>query len=166
LALPCDSCLERVDDVLHRAVTVLAPCSVVFDWLCQLRVAPYSYDWIDNFGKASPQVLDPGLRRLAVGQSVMSIFTLVDFEPNAHLTLRIKDGRARRIFGAVAGTYSLVDGGASCRLVVRLLVARPSGVFRWLAPLLPLGDLVMMRRQLLNLKRLAETSGREQSFQS
>jgi len=29
---------------------------------------------------------------------------------------------------------------------------------RWLAPLLSVGDLVMARRQLLNLKRLAEQS--------
>lgn len=39
-----------------------------------------------------------------------------------------------------------------------LLDTGPLVAFRFLAPLLPVGDLVMMQRQLLNLKRLAEAS--------
>ena len=47
----------------------------------------FSYDWIDNFGRQSPRELVPGLERLAVGQRVMSIFRLVEFERDVHLTL-------------------------------------------------------------------------------
>jgi hypothetical protein len=157
LELPCDRYVAEPDDVLHRAVSVAAPPATVFRWLCQLRVAPYSYDWIDNLGRRSPPELTPGLERLELGQPVMTIFDLVEFEPDRHITLLLR--RARRVFGHCAVTYAVRPGdGRGCRIVVRL---------RWRYPgpapfaaaarrLLPLGDMVMMRRQLLNLKALAE----------
>ena len=48
--------------------------------------------------------------------------------------------------------------GGSCRLVVKVLVRYPRGPLqrRLGSRLLPWGDLLMMRRQLLNLKALAE----------
>ena len=49
------------------------------------------------------------------------------------------------------------EGAERCRLVVKLVVRYPGGVTGTLMrQLLPWGDLVMMRRQLLNLKGLAE----------
>ena len=47
LAFPCDSLLTHADAAYYRSVTMhAAPPQVTFRWLCQLRVAPYSYDWI------------------------------------------------------------------------------------------------------------------------
>jgi hypothetical protein len=80
-----------------------SPPAIVFRWLCQLRTAPYSYDWIDNWDRQSPRTLMPGLEDLAVGQRVMTIFDLVEFEPGRHLTVVLRDGRG--IFGQIAGTY-------------------------------------------------------------
>src|SRR5436305_1441695 len=92
----CDRWVERPDDPLFRAIDVDAPAAVVFRWICQLRVAPYSYDWIDNFGRQSPRTLLPGLDALAVGQPVMTFFELVEFERDRHLTARL-----RTSFGAL-----------------------------------------------------------------
>src|SRR6266849_9704744 len=85
---PCDGLVAEPAEALFRAVDVAAPPAVVFRWLCQLRVAPYSYDWIDNFGRRSPRQLIPGLDDLAVGQRVMMLFEIVEFERDRHLTLR------------------------------------------------------------------------------
>jgi hypothetical protein len=157
LPFPCDRFLGDPDASLYRAIDVDAPPSVVFRWLCQLRVAPYSYDWIDNFGRRSPQRLTPGLEQLAVGQSVMSLFTLVDFERDRHVTA-ITRPALKPIFGEIAASYVVAPRAAGAsRLLVKLLVRHPSGPIGWtIRVLLPWGDLVMMRRQLLNLKRLAE----------
>ena len=156
---PCDDLIARPDAAYYRGVTVDAPPAVTFRWLCQMRVAPYSYDWIDNRGRRSPQQLTPGLDGLQLGQDVMTIFELADFALDRHLTIRIKpNGAASRVFGDIAASYCLVaDGPHRCRLLVKLVVRCPRGLRgRVMRALLPCGDLVMMRRQLLNLKRLAE----------
>ena len=160
LVFPCDALLDSAEDDLCRGVTVHAPPALVFRWLCQLRVAPYSYDWIDNFGRRSPPHLIAGLDRLAVGQHVMSIFDLVAFERDRHITLRIRPNTtAFRLFGELVGTYAVASDGPHTRLLVKLRVRYPRGpsgaVMR---RVLPLGDLIMMRRQLLNLKALAEAT--------
>ena len=156
---PCDDLIARPDASYYRGVTIHAPPAVTFRWLCQLRVAPYSYDWIDNRGRRSPQHLTPGLEHLQLGQDVMTIFELVDFAPDRHLTMRIKrTGTAQGAFGDIAVSYLLVaDGARACRLLVKLVARYPRGLRgHIMRRLLPWGDLVMMRRQLLNLKRLAE----------
>jgi hypothetical protein len=137
LSLPCDELLPDAEQVLHRAVDVHAPRAVVFRWLCQLKLAPYSYDLIDNFGRRSPRELTPGAERLERGQRFMTIFRLESFERDRHITL----ARGRTL----AVTYAALDG----RLLMRIRSRRRR---RWL----PYLDLVMARKQLLTLKRLAE----------
>ena len=48
-----DRVLRDADHVMFRAVDVAAPIEVTFRWLCQLRAAPYSYDKLDNLGRAA-----------------------------------------------------------------------------------------------------------------
>ena len=157
MPFPCDPLMPDAHDAAFRAVTVDAPASVLFRWLCQLRLAPYSYDWVDNLGRRSPQELVDGTEDLETGQRCMSIFRIVDFERDRHLTVAIE--RMRWAFGDVVVSYVVVpDGADRCRLVVKLRFKYPGPkLFRPLARAFgPLGDLVMMRRQLLNLKGLAE----------
>ncbi len=124
-----------------------------------MRVAPYSYDWIDNLGRQSPRRLTPGLEELKIGQRVMFMFELVDFAQNEHLTIRAKpDKPGSGIFGHVVVSYVVVsrrNGG--CRLLIKLIVQYPGGLRgRMMRLILPWGDLIMMRRQMLNFKKLSE----------
>jgi hypothetical protein len=156
MAFPCDRYVGAPDDAYFRAVDIAAPPAHVFRWLCQLRAAPYSYDWIDNLGRRSPRELTPGLEQLEIGQRVMSIFDLVEFERDRHLTIRL---RRPRYFGDLAVTYLVLPVGEDrSRLVVKLLFGYRGGeaIRRLVGLLFPLPELFMMRKQLLTLKRLSE----------
>ena len=155
---PADELLDG--DVLRmtRAVGVDAAPEVTWRWLCQVAVAPYSYDWIDNRGRRSPQALIDGLDALEVGQRACTIFEVVGFEPGRSLTL----DSTTPWFGRTVITYQAdpVTAGA-CRLVAKLVYRMPRNVYGWVARhVLPLGDFVMMRRQLLNFRGLAERDAR------
>jgi hypothetical protein len=142
-SLPCDALLRRPGVRADRAVSIAAPPPVVFAWLCQLRVAPYSYDIVDNLGRRSPRQRNPELVRLEVGQRFMTLFALRSFVDGEQITLRAK---------GVAVTYRVRAEGAGSRLHARVLFAGP----RPIARVLELGDRIMMRKQLLTLKSLAE----------
>ncbi|MFZ0089071.1 MAG: hypothetical protein WAL63_06180 [Solirubrobacteraceae bacterium] len=68
---------------------------------------------------------------------------IVTVIPGEHLT--------GEIMGALM-SYVLVPEGPSTRLLLKVVMRQG----RAIAPLLSVGDLVMSRRQLLNLARLAE----------
>lgn len=156
LDFACDRHVDGANDAVYRAVTVDAPAPLMFRWLCQLRAAPYSYDWIDNLGRRSPRTLTAGLDRLQPGQRIMTVFELAEFEQDRQLTAVLKRGSA--LVGELAVTYLIVpETEGRSRLVVKLVAAYPRGPFgAAMRRLLPAGDLVMMRKQLLTLKKLAE----------
>jgi hypothetical protein len=144
---------------LTRAVTVAAPVDVTWRWLCQVAVAPYSYDWIDNRGRRSPRELTPGADRLQVGQPMAVVFRLTSFEEGHHWTA-LTGPRGERLFGPCAMTYAAEPDPSGSRIVCRLTAAGDSRLRRGRAHALAWGDLVMMRKQLLTLKALAERTAR------
>ncbi len=151
---PCDQLLERADETLFRAVTVGAPSTLVYEWLCQLQAGPFGDDWIDLRGRRGPRQLDPALTELEAGQQFAGIFRLMAVEPERSITLFSHTA----FFGGVAITYDAdpLDEG-SCRLVAKIVLASAPGIWgRLLSLALPAGDLFMMRKQLLTLKTLAE----------
>ena len=147
---PCDDIVTSPTLQAWRGVGVAAPVDAVWPWVAQVRLAPYSYDWIDNLGRRSPRSL-AGLPEPRVGEAFTAsggrpLGRIVSVEPGEHLTATI--------MGAFM-SYVLVPHGDTTRLLLKV-VARPG---RWAAPALSIGDLVMARRQLLNWKRLAERPG-------
>lgn len=157
---PCAGLAPAPYESMWRAVDVAAPAAVTYRWLRQLKVAPYSYDLIDNLGRRSPRTLTPGLRDIAVGDRLM-VFRVVAVEPGREFT-GVTFALAERLFGPVAATYRVTPVGARrSRLVVRLDLCTRGLAGRLRARPLAWGDLVMMRKELLTLKRLAETAAVE-----
>ena len=149
-AFGCDDFLARPTMSAWRGVTVEAPAEQVWSWLVQIRLAPYSYDWVDNLGRRSPGDLrdledpEPG-----------DPFTAVGGRPTGEV-LAVEHSRqlTGRIMGAVMSYRLDPAGPAATRLVLKIIMSPPPGT----AALLCLGDLVMARRQLLRFKALAEAS--------
>jgi hypothetical protein len=145
------------EETWFRAVSVNAPVEIVFRWICQLRAAPYSYDWIDNFGRQSPRQLFDGLERLRIGQKVMTIFRIHDFSTDNYITIVLWPPRSF-LCSELRITYLCTPLGKNqTRLMARVQIRYPKHRFRSvIRSLLPLGDLSMMRKQLLTLKCLSE----------
>lgn len=146
---PCDDFVPTPTLQAWRGVTVDAQPETLWPWIGQIRLAPYSYDWIDNLGRRSPQQL-VGAPEPVVGDSFSTAATrrfgrILAVEPTEHLT--------GEIMGACI-SYVLVPQDQTTRLLMKVVTA----LSRWLTPWLSIGDLIMARRQLLNLKRLAEAS--------
>jgi hypothetical protein len=143
---PCEDVIPHAEVVVHRGIDVLAPTEVTFRWLCQLKVAPYSYDWIDNLGRRSPRELTPGLEELRLGDRWITIFELVAFEPGRSITLLNRS----RAFGRLAISYQVE--GSRLVAVIAIATRRPwTGLLCW-------ADAVMMRKQLQTFKQLAEAA--------
>lgn len=147
---------------LQRAVDCAAPPEQLWPWLCQLRVAPYSYDLVDNLGQRSPRTLTPGLTDLATGQQAVAVFEIAAFTTGESLTLRPRPGRWARIFGDLLIGYDVSPGGrletpSGSRLIGTLRFRAHDGLLgRAVDSAVAWGDLVMMRKQLRTLASLAE----------
>jgi hypothetical protein len=157
-SFPCDDYITWPVVSCYRGIEILAPCEIVFRWLCQIKIAPYSYDWLDNFGRRSPRELTPGLGQLAVGQPFLVMFRIVDFVENEHITM------IGETFEWIAGqrlamTYRVVPSTAgSCRVVVKIVAHNGPETFlnRLRRDFVPLGEFLLMRKQLSTIKQLAE----------
>lgn len=148
----CDAFVARPTLEAWRGITVHAPAGAVWSRLGQVRLAPYSYDLLDNLGRRSPpelrdlpepEVGDPFTRALGRDQG-----RVVAVDPGRELTATIMGAHL---------SYAVLPHGGDVRLVLKV-VARTS---RWLAPALSVGDLVMARKQLRTLKALAEADQRQ-----
>jgi hypothetical protein len=148
LRYPCDDFVAAPVMQAWRGVHVAAPAAVVWSWVAQVRLAPHSYDWIDNRGRRSPREL-AGLPEPRAGQPFTAVGgralgRIVSVDPGRQLT--------GSIMGAFMSYVLVPQADGTTRLLLKVTARTP----RWAAPALSAGDLIMARRQLLNFKRLAE----------
>jgi hypothetical protein len=145
---PCDGFVAAPTVRAWRGVRVEAPAEAVWPWVAQVRLGPYSYDWIDNLGRRSPREL-AGLPEPEAGDRFttaggLAVGRIVSVDPGRQLT------------GAIMGAFVSYVVVPQERDVTRLLFKVVMRTTRWAAVPLCIGDLIMARRQLLNLKQLAE----------
>lgn len=145
---PCDDFV--VSPVLRawRGVRVEAPAAMVWPWVAQVRLAPYAYDWIDNFGRRSPRQL-VGLPEPQIGEA----FTTAGGRKRGRI---VSVDAGRQLTGTIMGAFMSYVLVPQERDGTRLLLKVVMRTNRWVALGLCVGDLVMARRQLLNFKDLAE----------
>ena len=150
LVYGCDAFVARPTLRAWRGVTVAAAPEVVWLWVRQIRLAPYSYDWIDNLGRRSPRVLadlpEPQVGDPFTASAGRSVGRVLAVDPGRELTATI--------MGATMSYRLEPVGDGTTRLLLKIAGRPPRG----LATLMSLGDLPMARRQLLNLKDLAENT--------
>lgn len=145
-----------------RAVTINARPEEIWPWLVQLgckRAGWYSYDRIDNAGIPSADRIIPEFQRLEAGD-------LIPFTPDGKAGMRVKEIEPNKWMLWVAqdseftwswGLYPLDD--TRTRLITRLRARYP-----WTSRAIPfilladMGDIVMMRKCMLGIKRRAEAA--------
>ncbi|SED30390.1 hypothetical protein SAMN04489844_4138 [Nocardioides exalbidus] len=146
----CDDLVAHPTLEAWRGVTVHATPAAVWARVRQVRLAPYSYDLVDNLGRRSPREL-----REVPEPEVGDPFTHAFGRPQGRVRAVVPGQELTATIVGAHMSYAVL-AGADTRLVLKV-VARTS---RWLSPAVSVGDLVMARRQLLNLKRLAEADER------
>jgi hypothetical protein len=90
---PCDDFVPEPAWQAWRGVTIDASPDAVWPRIVQLRLAPYSYDWIDNLGRRSPRELR-GLPAPQVGDPFTAtagrpLGRVVSVEHGVHLTAKL-----------------------------------------------------------------------------
>ena len=159
LAYPCDAYLPDPNDQYFRGITIHASPDVVFRWLCQLQAGAYSYDpfgKLASAGKGTRPKLTPGLDLLKRGKIFMDGFVLTDFERDRHITIKTDSGH--NLIGDIHVSYMIIPlANGWARLLVKVSLRYPAGPIGWaMRALLPWGDFIMMRKQLLNFKEYSE----------
>ena len=152
-----------------RAVTIQARPEEIWPWLVQIgckRAGWYSYDWIDNLAIPSANRIVPELQHLEVGDLIpfspdgKQGMWVKAFEPNQWMLWVAKEDQATWLWGLYPQDES------HTRLITRNRV-RYTWRLPWVLyyPLQDVGDIVMMRKCLLSIKRRAEMFAAErQSF--
>ena len=153
--ISCTDCRE-----LLRSIEISADPSDIFVWLKQFRIAPYSYDFIDNRNRRSPDYIIENLPPLKVNTHFLLAFHILEFEEDYFILCRfcepintpvnlylkdllieyriIKDGTTSKLWCKVRGYYNRDIYSKGFFYVF-------SGVNK-----------IMMTRQLKNIKRLSE----------
>jgi hypothetical protein len=158
--MPGDSLIRNATLNTTRAITIQAPPERIWPWLIQMgpgRAGWYSYDRIDNGGEASANRIVPELQvPLQPGQKLTGRedehpFRVMLVQENQYLVLGPQVSWAFALYPQADGSTRLVE-----RLRAHYDWRSPRGVVMMV--LLDVGDFVMMRKQLLNLKSHVENT--------
>ncbi|MFC2144066.1 SRPBCC family protein [Acidobacteriota bacterium] len=157
--MPGDEVLERPTFNATRAVTIEATPEEIWPWIVQIgyrRAGFYSYDQLDNEGIPSAERILPEYQNLKVND-------LIPLSKSANVRVTALDPpKSMVLLFEVEGTWSnatwvwglFPEDASHTRLVTRLR-ADPEGVRARV--FLDLGEIIMMRKCMLGIKRRAES---------
>jgi hypothetical protein len=132
-----------------QCIEIHAPATAIWPWLAQMgngRAGWYSYDWLDNLGRKSLEVIDPQLTAIEKGQKI-PLAMISDFVENEFITFQ---------FGSqITFTYFLESLGPKTRLWTRLRIPHASWLLK---STLSFGHQIMQDKQFREIKRRAENN--------
>ena len=159
-AMPGDEIVDQSSFNATRAVTIQATAEQIYPWIVQMgvtRAGWYSYDLLDNLGRPSAESILPEHQKIQVGD-------LIPLSPDGKQGMRVKEFLQNRSMvwwdqkGDSSWAWGIYpEGEAASRLVTRVRVN-----YRLFSPailfnlLVEFGDIVMMRKCMLGIKRHAE----------
>jgi len=155
-----DDLCSKASVVATRSITIGAPPQDVFPWVGQMgfgRAGWYRYDWLDNLGRKSATTIHDEWQSVEAGDKIPSgpiSFTAAIVDAPRHFVLEIKSPAKQSPKMHFTLAYELRDDPQGTRLVTRMRshINLPLGsLFEKL--ILGPGDGIMLRRQLLNIKK-------------
>ena len=153
--IPDTQCRE-----LLRHIEINAAASDIFLWLKQLRIAPYSYDFIDNKGRKSPNYIIENLPPLQVNAHYLLAFHIYSFAENSYITGRYCEPvnpPVNRYMKGMFIEYRVDTKGTKSGLWCKLKGYYNHDIFsKGFFYVFSVANRIMMTRQLRNIKKLSE----------
>jgi carbon monoxide dehydrogenase subunit G len=161
--LPGDAYLEggpEARTVMTRAISISTPSEVVWPWLAQMGRGAgwYSYDRIDNGGKASARHVVSWIPSPRVGDAA-AIGWLRDLEPGRALTWWLPGEEAFGTTMRMVVDIRLNPEGAGSRLVIRVSGDATGTIGSLVMHVFEAVDSIMAIRQLQGIKARTEVLG-------
>lgn len=153
--IPNTDCRE-----LFRRIEIPATAPDIFVWLKQLRVAPYSYDYLDNRGKKSPDYIIENLPPLKVNTHYLLAFHIFGFEENSFIACRFCEPVNPPVNLYMKGLffeYRITVHGTKAELWCKIKGYINKDISsRGFFIIFSVANKIMMARQLKNIRKLSE----------
>ena len=147
---------------LLRCVEIKAGASDIFVWLKQLCVAPYSYDFVDNRCKKSPDFIIENLPPLKTNTHFLLAFNIFEFKENSFIAGRFCspiNPPVNFYMRDMFIEYRIVEKATNAKLWCKIKGYYNTDIFsRGFFFVFSVVNKIMMARQLKNLKKLSELS--------
>ena len=147
---------------LLRHIEIHADAPAIYVWLKQLCIAPYSYDFIDNRGRKSPDYIIKNLPPLKVNTHYLLAFHIFGFEENSFIACRFCEPinpPVNLYMKDLFFEYRIAEQGTKtilwCKIKGYLNTDISSKGFFFIFSVV---NKIMMARQLKNIKKLSERS--------
>ena len=153
--IPNTDCRELI-----RCIEINANASDIFVWLKQLRIAPYSYDFIDNRCRKSPDYIIENLPPLKVNTHFLLAFHIFQFEEDSFIVSRFCEPinpPLNLYMKDLFFEYRIVEKGTNTQLWCKI-----KGCFntdmssKGFFYIFSVVNKIMITRQMKNIKKLSE----------
>ncbi len=153
--IPNTDCRELI-----RHIEIGAGASDIYVWLKQLRIAPYSYDFIDNRCRKSPDYVIENLPSLKVNTHYLLSFHIFEFKENSFIACRfcVPINKPLNFYMKdLFIEYRIEEHGRKAKLWCKIKGYYNSDISsKGFFSIFSILNKIMMVRQLKNIKKLSE----------